>query len=34
MRVTYRPAEGIRQFIDEQSFKPGLGTCDISRKGK
>jgi trans-feruloyl-CoA hydratase/vanillin synthase len=26
--------EGIRQFIDEKSFKPGLGTYDISRKGK
>ena len=26
--------EGIRQFIDEKSFKPGLGTYDISRKAK
>jgi trans-feruloyl-CoA hydratase/vanillin synthase len=26
--------EGIRQFIDEKSFKPGLGTYDTSRKGK
>jgi feruloyl-CoA hydratase/lyase len=26
--------EGIRQFIDEKSFKPGIGTYDISRKGK
>jgi feruloyl-CoA hydratase/lyase len=26
--------EGIRQFIDEKSFKPGLGTYDVSRKGK
>jgi trans-feruloyl-CoA hydratase/vanillin synthase len=24
--------EGIRQFIDEKSFKPGIGTYDISRK--
>jgi feruloyl-CoA hydratase/lyase len=24
--------EGIRQFIDEKSFKPGLGTYDVSRK--
>ena len=26
--------EGIRQFIDEKSFKPGIGTYDITRKGK
>src|SRR5579871_2185465 len=26
--------EGIRQFIDEKSFKPGVGTYDITRKGK
>jgi trans-feruloyl-CoA hydratase/vanillin synthase len=26
--------EGIRQFIDEKSFKPGLETYDISRKGR
>jgi len=26
--------EGIRQFIDEKSYKPGLGTYDISRKAK
>jgi len=25
--------EGIRQFIDEKSFKPGVGTYDVSRKG-
>jgi trans-feruloyl-CoA hydratase/vanillin synthase len=25
--------EGIRQFIDEKSFKPGVGTYDTSRKG-
>jgi trans-feruloyl-CoA hydratase/vanillin synthase len=25
--------EGIRQFIDEKSYKPGLGGYDISRKG-
>ena len=24
--------EGIRQFIDEKSFKPGLATYDVSRK--
>jgi feruloyl-CoA hydratase/lyase len=24
--------EGIRQFIDEKSYKPGLGTYDISKK--
>ena len=24
--------EGIRQFIDEKSFKPGLGTYDVKRK--
>jgi trans-feruloyl-CoA hydratase/vanillin synthase len=24
--------EGIRQFIDEKSFKPGLGTYDVNRK--
>jgi trans-feruloyl-CoA hydratase/vanillin synthase len=24
--------EGIRQFIDEKSFKPGLGTYDISKQ--
>ena len=23
--------EGIRQFIDEKSFKPGLGTYDVNR---
>jgi trans-feruloyl-CoA hydratase/vanillin synthase len=23
--------EGIRQFIDEKSFKPGLGTYDVSK---
>jgi trans-feruloyl-CoA hydratase/vanillin synthase len=26
--------EGIRQFIDEKSYKPGLGTYDITRKAK
>ena len=26
--------EGIRQFIDEKSFKPGLGTYDVARKAK
>jgi trans-feruloyl-CoA hydratase/vanillin synthase len=26
--------EGIRQFLDEKSYKPGLGTYDISRKAK
>jgi trans-feruloyl-CoA hydratase/vanillin synthase len=26
--------EGLRQFIDEKSFKPGLGTYDTSRKTK
>ncbi len=26
--------EGIRQFIDEKSYKPGLGSYDISRKAK
>jgi trans-feruloyl-CoA hydratase/vanillin synthase len=25
--------EGIRQFIDEKSFKPGVATYDVSRKG-
>lgn len=25
--------EGIRQFIDEKSYKPGLGSYDTSRKG-
>jgi trans-feruloyl-CoA hydratase/vanillin synthase len=24
--------EGIRQFIDEKSFKPGIGTYDVSRR--
>ena len=24
--------EGIRQFIDDKSYKPGLGTYDVSRK--
>jgi trans-feruloyl-CoA hydratase/vanillin synthase len=24
--------EGIRQFIDEKSFKPGIGTYDIARR--
>jgi trans-feruloyl-CoA hydratase/vanillin synthase len=24
--------EGIRQFIDEKSYKPGVGTYDVSRK--
>ena len=24
--------EGIRQFIDEKSFKPGLGTYDVNKK--
>jgi feruloyl-CoA hydratase/lyase len=24
--------EGIRQFIDEKTFKPGLGTYDVNRK--
>jgi trans-feruloyl-CoA hydratase/vanillin synthase len=24
--------EGIRQFIDEKSFKPGIGTYDVSRQ--
>jgi feruloyl-CoA hydratase/lyase len=26
--------EGIRQFIDEKSYKPGLGTYDTARKAK
>ncbi|HEY1900093.1 MAG TPA: p-hydroxycinnamoyl CoA hydratase/lyase [Steroidobacteraceae bacterium] len=26
--------EGIRQFIDEKSYKPGLGTYEVSRKAK
>lgn len=26
--------EGIRQFIDEKSYKPGLGTYNVSRKAK
>ncbi len=26
--------EGIRQFIDEKSFKPGVGTYDISKQKK
>jgi len=26
--------EGIRQFIDEKSFKPGVGTYDISKQRK
>ncbi|PCJ39819.1 MAG: p-hydroxycinnamoyl CoA hydratase/lyase [SAR86 cluster bacterium] len=26
--------EGIRQFIDEKSFKPGLGTYDVSKQKK
>jgi feruloyl-CoA hydratase/lyase len=25
--------EATRQFIDEKSFKPGLGACDRSRTG-
>jgi trans-feruloyl-CoA hydratase/vanillin synthase len=25
--------EGIRQFIDEKSYKPGLATYDIKKKG-
>jgi trans-feruloyl-CoA hydratase/vanillin synthase len=25
--------EGIRQFIDEKSYKPGLGAYDLSRQG-
>jgi len=25
--------EGIRQFIDEKSYKPGLQTYDVGRKG-
>src|SRR5215472_16671645 len=25
--------EGIRQFIDEKSYKPGLATYDVNRKG-
>jgi trans-feruloyl-CoA hydratase/vanillin synthase len=25
--------EGIRQFIDEKSFKPGLATYDVNKKG-
>jgi trans-feruloyl-CoA hydratase/vanillin synthase len=24
--------EGIRQFIDEKSFKPGIGTYDVNRQ--
>jgi trans-feruloyl-CoA hydratase/vanillin synthase len=23
--------EGIRQFIDDKSYKPGLGTVDLSK---
>ena len=26
--------EGIRQFIDEKSYKPGLGSYDATRKAK
>ncbi len=26
--------EGIRQFIDEKSYKPGLATYDVARKAK
>jgi trans-feruloyl-CoA hydratase/vanillin synthase len=26
--------EGIRQFIDDKTFKPGLGTYDLSRQKK
>lgn len=26
--------EGIRQFIDEKSFKPGVGTYDVARQSK
>jgi trans-feruloyl-CoA hydratase/vanillin synthase len=25
--------EGIRQFIDDKTFKPGLGTYDRSKQG-
>jgi trans-feruloyl-CoA hydratase/vanillin synthase len=25
--------EGIRQFIDEKTFKPGLGAYDLSKQG-
>ncbi|MCG8440303.1 MAG: p-hydroxycinnamoyl CoA hydratase/lyase, partial [Caulobacterales bacterium] len=25
--------EGIRQFIDEKSYKPGLGAYDVEREG-
>jgi trans-feruloyl-CoA hydratase/vanillin synthase len=24
--------EGIKQFIDDKTFKPGVGTYDITRK--
>jgi hypothetical protein len=24
--------EGIRQFIDEKSYKPGIGTYDVARR--
>jgi hypothetical protein len=26
--------EGIRQFIDEKSFKPGIGTYDLTKQPK
>ena len=26
--------EGIRQFIDEKTFKPGIGTYDLSKQKK
>jgi trans-feruloyl-CoA hydratase/vanillin synthase len=25
--------EGIRQFIDDKTFKPGLGAYDLSKQG-
>jgi trans-feruloyl-CoA hydratase/vanillin synthase len=26
--------EGIRQFIDEKSFKPGIGTYDLTKQAR
>ena len=32
--VAFLTEQGIRQFIDEKSYKPGLATYDISKQGK
>jgi len=32
LAVTWAARQGIRQFIDEKSFKPGTGTYDVSRQ--